>query len=48
MVGIETRGDAVHKPRRGKPGMGIVELAVTADCVAVNPNAGLNLAEEGS
>jgi hypothetical protein len=39
---------AVNQPRRGKPGLGIVELSVTADCVAVNPNAGLNLAEEGS
>lgn len=40
----------VAQPRRGKPGMGIVELSVTAQCVAVNPNAGLDLAteEEGS
>ena len=40
----------VAQPRRGKPNLGIVELTVTADCVAVNPNAGLDLAreEEGS
>lgn len=37
---------AVNQPRRGKPGLGIVELSVTVDCLAVNPSAGLDLARE--
>lgn len=41
---------SVAQPRRGKPNLGIVELTVTVDCIAVNLNAGLDLAreEEGS
>lgn len=36
----------VQQPRRGKPGLGVVELTLTADSVAVNPSASLNLDTE--
>ncbi len=41
---------SVQQPRRSKAGLGIVELSITVDSVAVNPAATLNLdsEEEGS